>query len=71
MSIQKLNIWAKEADEQMKKLIVDKYPKIIESLKGKDFSDRNIYLKNHFKLVVVGAVGAYLAYLVFFNKKGI
>ena len=27
--------------------------------------------RNHFKLVVVGAVGAYLAYLVFFNKKSI
>jgi hypothetical protein len=27
--------------------------------------------RSHFKLVVVGAVGVYLAYLVFFNKKSI
>jgi len=50
VTMQKVKTWANEVEDYLKKLLIDKYQQIMEIIKSKDFSDRNIYLKNSFKL---------------------
>jgi len=50
ITVQKINSWGREAEEFFKNLILEKYTKIIKSIKNINFTDKKIYLKNSFKI---------------------